>query len=157
MAYDLCLEFVPVCDDFATEVDHSGTPGGGRVFEGALQVIHSLVCNKVKPGTNTVSLSLLARYIKRRNLIGEGENTRVAIGGDTQVRHPVPYGGHGGVAEQRKEHKGHQHHLASSLIQLDGWSKLKSRCMRKVYWKSRWRWDSPTGSRTAPPIYKDII
>ena len=40
----LALGFVPVCDNGATEVDHSGAPGGGRVLEGALQVIHSLVC-----------------------------------------------------------------------------------------------------------------
>ena len=66
-AYDLCLECVPVCDDFATEVDHSGTPGGGRVFEGALQVIHSLVC-QIKPGTKTDFLSLLVRYTKEETL-----------------------------------------------------------------------------------------
>ena len=58
---------MPVCDDFATEVDHSGTPGGGRVLEGALQVIHSLVC-EIETGTKTVSLSLVVRYIKEETL-----------------------------------------------------------------------------------------
>ena len=58
---------MPVCDDFATEVYHSGAPRGGRVLEGALQVIHSLVC-EIETGTKTVSLSLVVRYIKEETL-----------------------------------------------------------------------------------------
>ena len=38
---------LPVCDDFATEVHHSGTPRSGRVLIGAVQVIHTLGCQAI--------------------------------------------------------------------------------------------------------------
>ena len=49
-------------------------------------------------------------------LIGEGKDTGVTGGGDTQVRHPVPYGCQSGAGQEREEGKGCQHHLG----QLEG-------------------------------------
>jgi len=87
---------LPVGDHIAAEVHSGGAPRGGRVREGALQVLNTPV--------------------------GEWENTGVSSCGDTQVRHSVPDGGHSGAAQKgQEENVGNRAHLDREGQLLSSW------------------------------------